>query len=107
MTGVVDAFDSIVAQKSIDDYDIRGFHVDGLDTCRLEYEARGRSKIAFLEGLDEASNILARVGDVADSVEGVRRRLQWRFVRSFRRPVAQELPLCRRELTGERGAGEL
>ena len=64
MTGGVDAFDRLVAQKSIDDYDIRGFHVDRLDACRLEDEARGRSKIAFLEGLDEASNILARGGRV-------------------------------------------
>jgi hypothetical protein len=89
----VDTIDVFVGKKAVDNNDIRYLKLDRLDAGRLEDEARVRSKIALLEGANEAVDIFAWVRNISDGVEGVGGRLRRRLVGFFIGEEPKDFPL--------------
>jgi len=89
----MDPIDRLIRKETIDDDDIWRLDLDRLNACRLEEEASLGPKITLLEGANETIDILARIRDVPDGVEGIGRRFDRGPVWLFVREETKDLPL--------------
>jgi hypothetical protein len=65
-------FESLVTQKAVYDHNPWNLETYGLFTRRFEYEPSLVTKFTTQKGIHETLNVLARVCDVPDGIEGIR-----------------------------------